>query len=132
MWVFLHDAFLSIVEDTSDGNKLLVRARVKGDIERVFEDLLEDQKVEETNDRDYRFRISLPRSTVAFQMESEVLGIEYPNFKSEVKETDRHNAYLDVWFTMTQLQASRKLAERGVRDNRPAMKLIRRLNHKLF
>jgi len=37
MWIFLSDSFLSIVDkDDPSGATLLVRARVAGDIERVF------------------------------------------------------------------------------------------------
>ena len=36
MWIFLTDAFLSIVDKDGDGTTLLVRARRAGDIERVF------------------------------------------------------------------------------------------------
>jgi hypothetical protein len=38
MGIFLNDAFLSIVDKDGDGTTLLVRARRKGDIERVFPD----------------------------------------------------------------------------------------------
>ena len=34
----LNDSFLSIVENMNNPEELLVRARVKGDIERVFHD----------------------------------------------------------------------------------------------
>ena len=36
MWIFLHDAFLSIVDKGGDGSTLLARARQAGDLERVF------------------------------------------------------------------------------------------------
>ena len=36
MWVFLSDAFLSIVAHRDDPDALLVRARRQGDIECVF------------------------------------------------------------------------------------------------
>jgi len=36
MWVVLNDAFLSVVADRDDPNRLLVRARFHNDIARVF------------------------------------------------------------------------------------------------
>jgi hypothetical protein len=36
MWVFLSGAFLSIVQDKQKPERLVVRARRRGDIERVF------------------------------------------------------------------------------------------------
>ena len=38
MWVMLNNSFVSIVENMNNPEELLVRARVKGDIERVFND----------------------------------------------------------------------------------------------
>ena len=37
MWIVLNKSFLSIVKNRNNENELLVRARVKGDIEKVFE-----------------------------------------------------------------------------------------------
>ena len=39
MWVFTNKGFFSIVEDRNDSTKLLVRSRIKGDLERVFDDV---------------------------------------------------------------------------------------------
>ncbi|HVA83852.1 MAG TPA: hypothetical protein VNE82_06340 [Candidatus Binataceae bacterium] len=36
MWVFLRDSFLSIVADRGHKDRLLVRVRIKGDLERAF------------------------------------------------------------------------------------------------
>ena len=51
MWIFMKDAFLSIVDKGGDGSTLLVRGRHAGDIERVFP----GAKVERTPARDYLF-----------------------------------------------------------------------------
>ncbi len=36
MWVFLNNSFLSIVENRNNKEELLVRSRIKGDIEKVY------------------------------------------------------------------------------------------------
>lgn len=39
MWVFLNNSFLSIVADKENANRILVRARKKGDIQAAFKGL---------------------------------------------------------------------------------------------
>ena len=40
MWIFFNNAFLSIVENRDNKFELLVRARVKGDIQKIFFSML--------------------------------------------------------------------------------------------
>lgn len=104
MWIFLNNAFLSIIDpegayDGSDGpvgERLLVRARFKGDIERVFP----RHKVRETKERDYRFRTLVPRETVAKAMSDAVMQNGAKNFKGSTKEKWRHDCYMRVWSVM--------------------------------
>lgn len=104
MWVFLNTAFLSIIDpdgayDGSKGpvsNKLLVRGRFKGDIERVFP----RAKVTETPARDYRYRALVSRETVAQAMYRAVMNNGAKNFKGSVKEKWRHDAYQGCWGVM--------------------------------
>ncbi len=108
MWIFLADSFLSIVQpqhNTADARngRLIVRARVKGDIERVFPTV----KGIATKGRDYAFRASIPRIVVADAMHTLVMGITATNFKDTVKEKDRSATYLRVWSVMNDLQDSR-------------------------
>ncbi len=103
MWIFLNDAFLSIVQPPRGKKHLLVRARVRGDIERVFP----GAKVEETPQRDYRFRALISRAEVAEALAAAVEAIAYGNFKASVKEGDRHRAYAGVWSEMLRFQLQR-------------------------
>jgi hypothetical protein len=100
MWVFLSDAMLSIVEDRDDARRLLVRARLPGDLERVFI----TAEVVETPVADYRYRASILRSEVAEAMDREVEAIDYDNFKDSVDDADRHRAYLQVGGAMWRAQ----------------------------
>jgi len=108
----MSDSFLSIVQplDQKGGDKgmLLVRARVMGDIERIFP----KAKVTKTPARDYLFRALIPRMEVAKAMSEEVRRISYDNFKSSVDEDDRHSAYLRCWVAMNNLQRSRTMPKR--------------------
>jgi hypothetical protein len=82
---------------------LLVRARVAGDIGRVFPGVIET----ETPTADYRYRATIPRKTVAAALAEQVASISYDNFKNSVLEDDRHDAYFQSWHAMHQLQTDR-------------------------
>ena len=98
MWIFLSDAFLSVVADKDDpsGPRLLVRSRREGDIERVFP----EADVTTTPAADYRFRAWLPRERVAAVLMQQVETLAYANFKNTIHDRDYHDAALDVWNVM--------------------------------
>lgn len=102
MWVFLNNAFLSIVQDKNDPDRLMVRARLRGDLERVFP--YRANEVSETPIADYRFRMSVERDEVQLMVDRAVRDITYTNFKKSVPETSRHNTYLRVWNEMWRAQ----------------------------
>lgn len=97
MWIFLNNAFYSIVDySNGKGPNLMVRARFKGDINRTFADVKEVH----LPGRDYAWRAEVPRATVAKAMHDAVMNIDYSNFKDSVAEDWRHDAYADVWQVM--------------------------------
>jgi hypothetical protein len=93
VWIYLNDAFLSIVAHREQPENLLVRARVRGDLERIFPGC----DVAETRTADYRFRAVIPRGAVAGRLAELALDIDYPSFKPSVQEGARHQTYYDVW-----------------------------------
>ena len=100
MWIFLSDAMLSIVDKGGDGSTLLVRARRREDLTRVFT----DAQVQVGGGTDDPYRARLDREAVALGVAEAVRNIRYPNFKSTVQEDDRHTAYLRVWAAMAGFQ----------------------------
>lgn len=102
MWIFHPLGFASVVEDEDHPWLLLCRARVKGDLERLFPGC----KVKVTPASDYRFRTELLRDEAAARIAELVLEVDYPNFKNACPK-DRHLPYLDVWTTMYRLQGQR-------------------------
>lgn len=100
MWVCLNDAFLSIVHKDCGRDELLVRARRRDDIGRVFPNAI----VKEDRLADYRWRAVIKRAAVEEAMVGEVRRINYGNFKNSVVEDDLHVAYLRVWTSMASLQ----------------------------
>lgn len=102
MWLTLNDSFVSIVAHREKPGILLVRARFKGDLQRLFPDFA--KKVKRTPSADYLFRVEVPRVIVANVIAEKLLGIDYPNFKNSVREEFRHEAYSRVWGVMYNAQ----------------------------
>lgn len=102
MWICLNDAFLSIVTAPQRSSCLLVRARVKGHIERVFP----EARVLRTSNRDYLYRAFVPRTEVGRAISKALREIAYGNFKDSVEDPALHRAYGDFWHTMMRLQVA--------------------------
>ncbi len=104
MWLFLNNAFLSIVDKGGDGSTLLVRARKAGDIQAAFP----DADVVLSPNNDYRYRAHIDREQVALAVADAVRSIDFPNFKATVKDRKRHEAYLEVWGVMHRYQEQKQ------------------------
>lgn len=102
MWIFLPNAMLSVVEKPEDrGTEFLtVRGRVAGDIEAVFPGCV----AKAGGGTDYAFRARIPREQVAKVMHDQAMNISYANFKSQVDDIQRHDAYMACWQAMYDLQ----------------------------
>lgn len=100
MWIFLNNAFVSIVQDPQRADGLVVRARLDGDLERLFP----GKQVISLPFRDYAFRTFVSKAEVAEVLSKQVLGIDYGNFKGSVEDRARHDAYLGVWSVMWRAQ----------------------------
>ena len=96
MWIFLSNSFLSVVQKPGDTDLLTVRARIEGDIERVFP----DAQVQANKGTDYQYRAKVPRKAVAQALHDQAMSVNYTNFKSTVKASKRHAAYMGVWSAM--------------------------------
>lgn len=107
MWIFKNNAFVSIAQDKDMPDQLWVRARVRGDLERFFEDA-DWVEVIETPNADYRFRTAINRDIAKAALSEAVDQIDYVNFKNSIGTTpveeERHSAYLRVWTAMMGLQ----------------------------
>jgi len=100
MWLCLNDAFLSLVSKDCADDELLVRARRKGDIEKVFP----KAKVKRNTSADYLYRAVIPRKDVALALANAVGDINYGNFKNAVDDDALHAAYSKVWMAMAEMQ----------------------------
>jgi hypothetical protein len=105
MWLFTTSGFLSIVEHRDDQDRLLVRARVREDLEPLAEGL--GAELRETPAGDYRFRVEADREAVALLVADAVRAVDYPNFKNAVADRQgyaRAGAYGRIWEVMFGVQ----------------------------
>lgn len=104
MWVLLNDSFLSIVQHREHPEKLLVRSRIKGDIERA----IPSAEVFEMESADYYFRAVVDREVVKSALRAAVDRIDYDNFKGSIRDHGRHAAYFQVWSVLEKAFGHRK------------------------
>ena len=81
-------------------DELLVRARRKGDIEKVFP----KAKVKRNPKADYLYRARVKKAAVKEALAGEIDRVTYGNFKSSVTDPKLHAAYLRVWGNLGPLQ----------------------------
>lgn len=82
MWIATTTGFYSMVQSPDDPVVLIVRARVREDLERLKKHLPEMSAIRSTPNRDYQFRALAKKSDVAVAIGKAVLEIGYPNYKA--------------------------------------------------
>ena len=98
MWIFCKSGFFSVVAHNGDPDLFHVRARFRGDLERLCSGHGIEPRVAETPQNDYPFRMDFKRDDWKRIMAEEIRDIDYTNFKAAVHDgTGRDDAYLDVW-----------------------------------
>lgn len=109
MWLFCKSGFFSGVAHATRPGVIHVRARFRGDLERLCAAHGEEPRVVETPDNDYRFRMDFPREVWARIVSEEARGIDYTNFKAAAHDgSARDNAYMGAWAAMRQGQEGAK------------------------
>ena len=105
LWLFCKSGYFSAVKHNAKPETILLRARVKGDLERLAKAHRIDMKIRRTPAADYAFRAELPAAEWTRAVMEESDAIDYGNFKNAVHDgTARDDAYLDVWSVMYRLQ----------------------------
>ena len=81
MWIFTKNSFVSIVQAQDRPHEVLIRARRRADLVRLFPK--DEARISDDADRDYRFRLLVKKSRLAkllsVYIESE---LTYGNFKA--------------------------------------------------
>lgn len=106
MWLITEIGFFSAVRDRHTG-EIMIRARSRGDLERLCRDHIGDHPILTTEDSDYRHRLRTSAQTWARAVENIAMAIDYDNFKDRVAEVqgpDRAAIYSDVWHDLYEIQ----------------------------
>ena len=105
MWLFSEHCFFSAVQNYKNAGLIHVRARFKGDLERLCRAYNVTPKIDHTPGNDYPFRMDFERATWVKIVANEAAAINYTSFKDHVHDgTARDRAYLDVWSVLRRAQ----------------------------
>jgi hypothetical protein len=100
MWLSFSKGFLSVVATRDDPNTVMVRARRKEHLEAYFS----THSIIYTKQADYPYRVICSKAALTAVLVRYVEQLDYPNFKSSVKDKALHDAYMATWARMTQLE----------------------------
>ena len=107
MWLLTTRGFYSVVANRHDPELVLVRTRVRDDLEGL-RDLVPELEIEHTPRADYEWRAAVRRPAWTAVVCSLAAGIDYGNFKDAVAHAqglDRASLYAIVWATLRDLQS---------------------------
>ena len=105
MWIFTKHGFFSAVQNWDDSDLIHVRARFKGDLERLCKAYDVTPNVVSIEGTDYPYRMDFDRLKWADIITREAKTIDYTNFKDAVHDgTERDSAYMDVWAALRRWQ----------------------------
>ncbi len=101
MWIFTLDGFFSAVQDRNDPGQIMVRSRLRVDLEKMLARLeMKETEILAWVGTDYAYRVFIPRSAWRGYLEMMSDGLDYTNFKAAVVEHQdqgRSAAYYSVW-----------------------------------
>jgi hypothetical protein len=124
MWIFTTEGFISAVQDSTDDEKLVIRARDRKSLESMLQTIelageainrdaeegvepvvFGPYKIETGKGTDYRWRVSgIDRGTFALFMQFEIMNfLQYTNYKNALTESRGkvyHDAAMRVWVDM--------------------------------
>lgn len=108
MWLFTTIGFFSVVVHRDDPDTILIRARVREDLEALRRHHLPDMEVVEGGGTDYAFRAFVSRDEWEHVAQQLAREIDYPNFKTAATERQgrkRTHPYYEVWRVMHRVQS---------------------------
>src|SRR5262245_28238814 len=107
MWLLTTQGFYSVVAHRRDPQRLIVRARLREDLEALREQI-PALRVYSDRDADYRWRALVTRAEWVAAVAELATELDYDNFKRAVAERqgrDRQRLYHRVWATLRELQS---------------------------
>lgn len=113
MWVITTDGFLSAVEHRGDPDKIMVRARVKADLERVRAATGLGFRIKRSQQwADYAYRTTMSRADWVQVCATLAGEVDYDNFKNAVaarRGKERAGVYMSVWGALLRLQPVKRV-----------------------
>jgi hypothetical protein len=106
MWLLTTRGFYSAVATKDDPDTIVVRARVRADLE-ALRGLVGDPEILEGVGTDYRYRVRVSRARWEAAVTELAREIDYTNFKNAVSDrqgASRAHTYSEVWHTLHELQ----------------------------
>jgi hypothetical protein len=94
MWIFLKEGFLSVVQVRDDESYLLIRARDRKHLQAIG---VPDKEIYVIEGSDYQYRHKIHKTTFGVLMVGKIDGINYPSFKSSVKEPKYRQVLGKIW-----------------------------------
>lgn len=108
MWLMTPRGFYSIVEHRNRNDCVLVRSRVRADLEGLLElDGADPDQVEYTPEADYPYRVGMHKRRWERLLGELAREIRYPNFKTEVARAQgpaRARIYHELWHRLLELE----------------------------
>lgn len=103
MWLITNKGLLSVVEDRDDPKTLIVRARQDGLLEEMIEEAGLEARVWQDEYADYPNRAKMSRVDFTDLVYTQVLRIDYPNFKNSVADPKLKSLLSRVWSVLADL-----------------------------
>lgn len=135
MWLFTQEGFFSVVHKDCPEDQVCVRARVRGDLEKLSKVFVNDiaelisgeeyiGAVIDTPRGDYPCRLYVSRNVLAKYLEIAVMSMDYDNFKNTIPyegvDGIRHDTYMDVWRVMVgfERRAKAQVKNKGMKRSK--------------
>jgi hypothetical protein len=107
MWLITSIGFFSVVAHADQPDTLLVRGRVRDDLEALRRGYLPDLEIVEGSGTDYQYRAMVSREEWEHAVRGLVADIDYSNFKTAVAERQgphRARIYARIWMVLHELR----------------------------
>lgn len=112
MWIATEHGFYSAVQNRNNHNTVLIRARVRKDLEYLRERLgaFNCPPIVDSPKADYPHRLLITKEQWAWFLARSGEEVDYPNFKSRVGKHDpaREKIYHEVWADLMKLEPGYK------------------------